>query len=287
MTVQDHIEAARHRLLNSGLEPNLARIDAEVLARDLLGWDMARLLADAIEPATDAFVFEYGRRIDRRTRREPVAYITGTREFWGLAFEVTSEVLIPRPETEALVEQALDEVRRRGRAPSWIVDAGTGSGCIGIAIATELSTARLVATDVAPGALVVAQRNAERHGVAGRVHFAAMDLLSALDTPLELIVSNPPYVPDSARRLLQRDVRGYEPGEALFGGFEGLELIQRLLQQADAGLAPGGALILEFGDGQEEAVRALMQSSRRLRLDRIYDDLQGIARVAIIRNPAA
>lgn len=266
-----------------------ARIDAEVLARDLLGWDKGRLIADGRELAALHFEEEYGRRIERRAQREPVAYIIGEREFWGLRFELTRDVLIPRPETEGLVEEALVAIRERGATSGRIFDVGTGSGCVATALAIELSAHQFVAIDVSTAALVVARRNMVRHGVADRVALAAMDLLSGVAVQPDVIVSNPPYVPHLTEATLARDVREYEPFFALFGGAEGPETIRRLLQQADAVLAPEGVLVFEFGDGQEDAVRELVAATRTLRVRRITDDLQGIARVATVvrRVPVA
>jgi release factor glutamine methyltransferase len=286
-TVLDHIERGRARLRDAGVGAEAARIDAEVLARNLLGWDRGRLIAGGREPAGDGFAEEYGRRIERRARREPVAYIIGEREFWGLPFELTRDVLIPRPETEGLVEEALAQIRAASNPSPLVVDVGTGSGCIATALASELPAVRIVATDVSPAALAVARRNLVRHGVAGRVALAAMDLLSAIARRPDVIVSNPPYVPHLSRETLQFDVRDYEPQTALFGGVEGPEIIRRLLDEADAALAPGGTLVFEFGDGQEDAVRALVAATRTLTLIHVKDDLQGIARVATVRRQAA
>jgi release factor glutamine methyltransferase len=283
LTIHDHIEDGRRRLQAAGVPSEAARIDAEVLARDLLGWDKGRLIADGREPALGGFAEEYARRIDRRAQREPVAYIIGEREFWGLRFELTRDVLIPRPETEGLVEEALAVIGSRAGSP-LIIDVGTGSGCVATALATELPAMRLVATDVSPPALAVARRNMARHGVADRIALVAMDLLSAFAVKPDIIVSNPPYVPHLTKATLARDVRNWEPHFALFGGVEGPETIRRLLDQADAALAPGGTLVFEFGDGQEDVVRELVNATRGLRMAGIRNDLQGIARVATVRR---
>jgi release factor glutamine methyltransferase len=281
--VVQHIERGRARLREAGVGADTARIDAEVLARDLLGWDQGRLIARGREPAAATFAEEYDRRIERRARREPVAYIIGEREFWGLSFELTRDVLIPRPETEGLVEQALIAIRTAGADP-LVVDVGTGSGCIATALAAELPELRVVATDVSLAALNVARRNLTRHQVADRVSLVAMDLLSAFGRRPRVIVSNPPYVPHLTRRMLAADVREYEPHRALFGGAEGSDVIQRLIDQAGAELDDQGTLLFEFGDGQEDVVRSLVAASRTLTLVRITDDLQGIARVATVRR---
>jgi release factor glutamine methyltransferase len=281
LTIHEHIEHARRKLLDAGVSSNAARIDAEVLARDLLGWDKGRLIADGREPARHGFAEEYDRRIERRAKREPVAYIIGEREFWGLSFELTRDVLIPRPETEGLVEEAL-VVLKRTPPTARIVEVGTGSGCVAAALAVERPDLRIVATDVSPAALTVARRNLVRHRVADRIALVAMDLLSGMRGRPDVIISNPPYVPHLTRALLARDVREYEPSFALFGGVEGPEVIHRLIREAEDALAPGGTLIFEFGDGQEDAVRELVAATRVLRILRVTDDLQGIARVATV-----
>lgn len=283
-SLHERIVEARRALMLAGIPEGDAAFDAEVLARHLLGWDRAALLTRWREPAPGDFAARLRPLIARRAAREPVAYITGHREFWGLDFEVTPDVLIPRPETELIVEEARRWSKRAG-APSAITDVGTGSGCIAIALALEFPGASVTATDISPRALDVAARNAARHGVADRIRFVTADLLDAsLPGPADLIVSNPPYVSDRDREFLQAEVVCHEPASALFGGpDEGLGVVRRLLACASGHLAPRGALVMEFGDGQEEGVRSGARDAG-WRVDRIGRDLQDIARVAVLRR---
>lgn len=265
----------------AGLPPRDARFDAEVLARHVLGWDRAMLITRGREAVPAGFEARFADVVSRRAGREPVALIIGEREFWGLDFEVSSDVLVPRPETEFLVEEALEVARAQG--VRTIVDVGTGSGCVAVALATELPEATLTATDLSQHALAVAQRNAFRHSVDGRIRFVRADLMQGLRLQAELIVSNPPYVPRAAAAVLQPEVARYEPATALYGGDDGLSLIRRLLAEAPARLAPEGRLVFEFGDGQEDAVRAAADEAGWQVLQ-IRPDLQAIARVATLRR---
>jgi release factor glutamine methyltransferase len=276
-TLEERIANGRRALVQAGLAGEDAALDAEVLARHVLGWDRTALLTRGREPASPAFIAEYDRAVSRRAAREPVALITGHREFWGLDFEVTRDVLIPRPETELIVETALSIVTpARCRK---IVDVGTGSGCLAVALATELPSVRVLATDLSIAALEVARRNARRHGVANRVSFARADLLSAVRGPVDLIVSNPPYCPDDAE--LPADVAEYEPASALFAGPDGLAPLRELIGAAGSRLAPDGAFIVEFGFGQADAIRALALAAGWQRVE-LKDDLQGIPRIAVL-----
>ncbi len=189
-------------------------------------------------------------------------------------------VLIPRPETEAIVEAALS--RFTDVAPFAAADVGTGSGCLAVAVSKARPLAAITATDVSAEALHVARRNAARHDVANRVRFVETDLLEGVDGPLDLIVSNPPYVPDRDRDTLQPDVRDYEPPLALFAGDDGLAIVRRLLAQAASRLAAGGTLMFEFGFGQADAVTSVVANATGLTLIELKRDLQDIPRVAIV-----
>jgi release factor glutamine methyltransferase len=272
------IAAARQTLLMSGIAALDAPVDAEVLARHLLGWDRATLLVRGRETPPAGFAERFQSLIDRRSRHEPVAQIVGHREFWGLEFEVTRDVLVPRPETELIVEVAL-EIADRSR-PLNILDVGTGTGCLAIAIAVELPAARITATDFTPAALAVARRNADRHRVEDRVRFLQSNLLDTIEGSFDLIVSNPPYVPE--RDVLPRDVAEYEPHQALFAGPDGLDVLRLLIARAPGSLVPGGSLIVEFGFGQAAAVRELATAAG-WRVIEIRKDLQGIERVVCSR----
>jgi release factor glutamine methyltransferase len=287
MTLTDHVSAGRARLGAAGISPREAAIDADVLARALLDWDRARFLAGAREAAPCWFADRYDEWLARRAQREPVSLIVGRREFWGLEFEVTREVLTPRPETEWLVQEALacaSDLYRPGRSSPVVVDVGTGSGCVAISLARDLASARVVATDISRGALLVARRNAVRHSVAGRIGFVQGSLLDPIRPPVDLVASNPPYVPSASFDALPPEVRNYEPAAALDGGPDGLSVITRLVDQARRALSPGGWLVFEFGDGQEAGVRAAISDRPGLELVRIRDDLRGIARTAVVRR---
>lgn len=280
-SVHERIAAGRRALLDAGFPARDARLDADVLARHVLGWDLARLLTRNQQPAPPDFGDRFDELIARRVRREPVALITGRREFCGLDFLVTSATLVPRPETERIVEEALGLIP--AGSPSTVLDVGTGSGCLAVSIAHARPAALVVATDISHEALLVARRNAIAHGVAERVRLVRADLTAGLRMTADVIVSNPPYVPDAAAAVLVADVVGYEPGAALFGGADGLFVMRRLLAAAPARLATGGVLVVEFGDGQEEMVRALAESEG-WRIERVLHDLQGIARTLVLRR---
>jgi release factor glutamine methyltransferase len=282
MTVHDHVMTARQRLVRAAIPDDEAAIDAELIARAVLGWDRATFLSKRRERPPDNFPPRFETLVTRRERREPMAYILGRREFWGLDFEVTPDVLVPRPETETLVEEAL--ARARGGERMRLADVGTGSGCLAITLACRLPRARAVATDVSAAALQVARRNATRHGVLDRVRFVQADLLSGLHGPFELIVSNPPYIPTAALRDLQPEVRNYEPAGALAGGPDGLDVVRALLEQAATRLSAGGWLILEFGWGQAARLAAEIAARPVYELEVIQPDLQGIPRTAVIRR---
>lgn len=283
ITIHARVALARRRLIDAGIPDSEALLDARLLARQVLGWDAARFAAASGEPESADFEQRYDALIGRRTRREPVAYIIGHREFWGLNFEVSPAVLIPRPETEGIIEAALDLVPDRG-ASFLAADICTGSGCLAVAIAREYPAARCVATDVSSEALAVARRNAARNAAADRVDFVLTDLLQGTQTNFHLIVSNPPYVPERDRESLAPEVRDHEPAVALFAGSDGMDLITRLVSEAPAHLASGSFLLFEFGSGQAEAVEELIGQSNGLTMVDLRRDLQGIPRVAIARR---
>ncbi len=282
MTIHELVQGARDRLMQAGISSNLAALDAEVLARQVLGWDKARFLSDRHETATSAFLLNFEHLIARRVRREPVSYITGTREFWGIDFEVTPDVLIPRPETELIIEETLARLDKNSRPT--IADIGTGSGCIAVVLAREAPNARIIATDISPEALVIARRNAARHGVTERIRFVDTSFLDGIDDMVDFIVSNPPYVPSRSGPGLTPEVRDYEPSVALFGGEDGLDGPQQVLDAAVRHLVPGGWLIMEFGYGQDDQVAALVGKADGLTLSSIRHDLQEIPRVAVIEK---
>jgi release factor glutamine methyltransferase len=231
--------------------------------------------------------------VARRAAGEPTQYLTGKQEFWGLEFEVTPDVLIPRPETEHVIEVALDRLAvreiRAGRKQTLsgeglrIADVGTGSGCIAVALAKDLPGAKFVATDISPAALVVAQRNAVRHNFADHIEFVHANLLEGVASPtselhFDLIASNPPYIGRREEATLQREVREHEPETALFGGEEGYELYGALVTQAAGNLNPGGIVVLELGHDSLPAVQPLFDTPEWTHVG-ITNDLAGIPRV--------
>ena len=291
---------------------------AELLLMHVLGRERAWLYAhpeEAVEPAQVAHYFEL---VARRISGVPTQYLTGRQEFWGLDFEVTPDVLIPRPETEHVIEVALARLgQRRSREPLRVADVGTGSGCIAVALARELPEAQIFATDISPAALAVACRNAVRHGVSGRITFLECSLLDAIlqDTgvttrgarvtsdesqvtthespltnqesqltnhdshPFDLIASNPPYVGRREAESLPREVCEHEPGEALFAGDTGGEIYAPLIAQAEKLLARGGILVLELGYNSLDHVDTLVDAARGWTRVSVTQDLAGIPRV--------
>jgi len=272
--------------LTAGPHPERSRRDAESLLLCLFKKNNAEknsawLAAHGDNPTTHGD--EFRALIQRRLAGEPIQYITGETEFYGLPFLVTPDVLIPRPETEHLVEKVI-ELAASFQAPR-IVDVGTGSGAIAIALAHALPKAQITASDRSASALAIARENAQRHAVSQRIRFLQGDLLApVVGEEFDLIVSNPPYVPCTDRDSLSVEVRDHEPSLALFAGPDGLAIYRRLIPQAFACLVPGGFLALEMGFGQSEAVRALLVSSSFESIE-FTPDLQGIPRVASARRP--
>ena len=258
---------------------------AELLLMHALGRDRTWLYAYPEEPLDSVAAEKYLALVARRAAGEPTQYLTGKQEFWGLEFEVTPAVLIPRPETEHVVEVALERLRARHsnepNAPLRVADVGTGSGCLAVALAHELPHAEIFATDISAEALEVARRNAERHGVADRIHFHHCGLLRGLahESRFDLIVSNPPYVARNEAADLPREVREHEPHSALFGGATGVEFYAQLVREAAQVVGPGGILILELGYNSLDHVRAIFDADVRWTRVAITMDLAGIPRV--------
>ena len=281
MTLHERLTEGRARLIAAGISRAEASLDVDLYARTILGWDRARLLTEQQGDVPAALEPRLSQWITRREGYEPSAYIVGVREFWGLAFTVNPAVLIPRPESEFIVEEAAALLR--GRAAPRIADIGTGSGCVAVAMACECRACRVVASDISTEALEVARLNAARHGVADRVEFVATSYLDGVDGMFDMMTANPPYVKDGDKPAISRGVR-HEPEVALFGGVEGLRDIGGVLDTACDKLTPGGWLVMEFGYGQEGDVEAMLAARPPLRLDRIRRDLQGIPRTAIIQR---
>jgi release factor glutamine methyltransferase len=261
--------------------------DALLLLLHTLGISRAALYADPSRTLRPEQQSQYDALIRRRLASEPIQYITGEQEFYGLAIRVTPAVLIPRPETEHLVESVLSEMKQTGLnrdARVDILDVGTGSGAIAIALAHHLPNARVTAIDISQAALEVAAANAAYHNLANRIRFVNSDLLNALPAAenFDAIVSNPPYVPASDRDTLHSQVRDHEPATALFAGPDGLDIYRRLIPQARAALKASGLLALEIGHNQRDAIAALLNDWKAVRF---VDDLQRLPRVAIARKP--
>ena len=272
------VENATGRLRAAGVET--PALDAEVLMAAAAGVTRERLHAATIA-VDDALRERYGALIEMRAARMPLAYIVGQREFYSLEFEVTPEVLIPRPETEGLVEAALIFIERRPAARA--IDLGTGSGAIAIALAANAPRVKIVATDISAEVLALAARNAARNRVASRVEFRRADWWTVSDggAPLgrfDLIVANPPYICTSEIATLAPEVRDFEPRLALDGGADGLDFYRRIAAGARDHLEPGGALMVEVGEGQAGAVVAIFRAAELGEIS-VVNDLAGIERV--------
>jgi len=263
------------------------RMNAELLIMFTLGCDRAYLYAHPERELTPDETLRYDEALARRATGVPAQYITGHQEFWGLDLIVSPAVLIPRPETEHLVEAVLELAKSGGRSPHLlrIVDVGTGSGAIALALASELAAAEIHATDISAEALEVARANAARHELTSRIEFHRGDLLGGFSpAAFDFVVSNPPYVGETEEDSVQLEVRKFEPRNAVFAGPTGLEVIERLIPQAQVVLKPGGWLIFEISGTIAEGVRNLLAGWTEIRLT---NDLQGIARVAAARKLSA
>jgi release factor glutamine methyltransferase len=281
--LHERLSEARERLVAAGIAPGDAAIDVDLFARTILGWDRARVLTARSEPAPAALEPRLSEWILRRAEREPSAYIVGNREFWGLDFRVNSDVLIPRPESEFIIEESLAILATLTTTSPRLADIGTGSGNLAVSLVHEVPGAHIIATDVSATALAVARDNARRHAVAERVTWIETSFLDGIDGPFDLIAANPPYVKEGDKPGLARDVR-HEPDVALFGGASGLQGLEAVLDAAVRTLTAGGWLVMEFGFGQEDDVRQLVAARPSLRIDRVRADLQGIPRTAVIQK---
>jgi release factor glutamine methyltransferase len=313
MNVRGALREAMARLESAGV-PSHA-LAAELLLMCALGRDRAWIYSHAEDEMATGILERINALVAERASGVPTQYLTGKQEFFGLEFEVTAAVLIPRPETEHVVEVALERLGvERRNAPLCVADVGTGSGCIAAALARELARAEIVATDVSSDALEVARRNAVRHGVAGRIRFVESDLFAAFrdgedisttqrehwrerdsdeknagwqpfaaqDKPalrFDAIVCNPPYIPIGEAPLLQREVRGHEPAVALFAGEDGMAIYEPLVREAREFLAPGGLIVLELGHNSLAGVTQIFERSSGWSDVRVDNDLAGIPRV--------
>ena len=279
-TIERILKATQDYFAGKGIAS--ARLDSELLLVEVLKIKRIQLYTSYDRPLTDAERDAYRALVKRRAAFEPVAYILGTREFYGRPFMVTRDVLIPRPETEHLVDAVLTWVRDSGIEAPRIVDVGTGSGAIAVTLAKELPSASVTAVDVSATALAVARRNAESSGAA--ISFLESDLLAAVAGPFDVVVANLPYIGENERPTLAPDVRDHEPGLALFAGADGLALIRRLVTQAAGLTRLSGLLALEIGAGQGAAVRELMSAAGWTKVA-VQADLAGHPRVVTGQRP--
>ena len=303
MTLRELLNGGRARLRDVGIPDHEAALDVDLFTRTILGWDRARLIVESSAAVPEGLEPTFSRWVERCARHEPVAYILGHREFWGLEFIVSPGVLIPRPETELIVEAVLEIVAARGLttyapgAPTAgrpapraevtvrLADIGTGSGNIAVSVAHGAPGVHVVATDVSSEALAVARQNAERHGVADRIEFFATSYLGGIDGDFDIIAANPPYVRELDRAGIGASVR-HEPEVALYGGDDGLLHLAGVLDTARHKLSPHGFLITEIGYGQEDDVIDLANRRPGLRLHATRGDLQGITRTILFQREA-
>ncbi|MBM3749864.1 MAG: peptide chain release factor N(5)-glutamine methyltransferase [Acidimicrobiia bacterium] len=274
------VAAAAARLCADGFAPDDADRDAAVIARGVLGWSLADWLSRRHEDSQPAFIATFDAFVTRRATGEPVAYLLGTREFYGRDFIVEPGVLVPRPETELLIDTALAWVRTTGAHA--VADVGTGTGCVAVTLTLEHPSLSILATDCSADALAIARRNAAALG-ASSIEWRLTDLLDGVQGPVDLVVSNPPYVPERDRESLQPDVRDFEPALALFGGPDGLDVVRRLIPSAHARLIPGGALMMEVGIDQSPSVTHLLEAAGFSDIT-WHPDLQHIPRVVAARK---
>jgi release factor glutamine methyltransferase len=287
MTIADALKQAS-KILNGNSMPD-ARRDAALLLGFVLNRDRAFLIANDDSSLSDEETTWFFKAIEQRASGAPVQYITGRQEFFGLEFEVNEDVLIPRPETEILVEAAI-EILRKKQNPSFC-DVGTGSGCIPISILANLENAKAAAIDISPNALAVARKNAEKHRVADKIEFYESDVFERFknlesrvsNLKFDLIVSNPPYIPNRDLPDLPREVREFEPHAALFGGDVGTEIVARLLAEAPQFLSNDGFMLFEIGYAQSETIKEMIDE-KVWRLIEILDDLAGIPRIVVLQS---
>ncbi len=263
---------------------------ASLLVRELLGLDLSALIAFPERPVAEEDAARVRAALTRRAAGEPLQYITGHQEFFGLDFIVTPAVLIPRPETEHIIEAVLDHCRERTLTAPRILDVGTGSGCIAVTLAVKLPKANVTAVDISPDSLEVAKTNAACHGVADRMTFLESDFLSAFThrddlLPYDIVASNPPYIPTREFDGLQREVRDHEPYRALIGGERGTEAYEILLKDVPARLAPGGVFICEVGFNQAARIIDIGEAAGWTCV-RIVTDMQSIERTLVfVQSP--
>jgi release factor glutamine methyltransferase len=286
MTLTETLNCAAIILSAAGITN--ARLDAEVLLAHIIQKDRVWLITHRGDALEDKSQRDFDDAIGRRIRREPLQHIIGNQEFWGLKFKVTPDVLIPRPETEFIIEAALAIVQKRNQQVR-IIDLCTGSGCLAVSLAKELTSANIIATDVSEKALAVARENARNHSVADRIRYLEGDLFDPLEEldirgQIDIIVSNPPYVPAGDLATLQPEVRDYEPALALVAGPEGTEIAAKIIKFAPEYLKKNGSLIMEMGSGQAEALTNMVEATGVYAKPEIVKDLSGTDRVIVAKK---
>jgi release factor glutamine methyltransferase len=282
-TIENTRRALSARLSRAGLDS--PELDARLLVGAATGLDLTRLIAQGSRPLTQAEIQRLESLAERRIAGEPVARILGTGEFWGLSFHLSDATLVPRPDTETVVEFALELLRAHPQArPPRIADIGTGSGAILLALLHEIPGAFGIGTDLSLAALRTAKVNAAELGLVGRVAFVACHYAAALSGPFDLIVSNPPYIPSADIASLSREVRDHDPRLALDGGHDGLDAYRALIPQAARLLAPDGTLVVEAGQGQANAIETLMTAAELVVNRPPKADLAGILRAVAARK---
>ena len=286
LTLAQAIRKAAQTLSEQGIDH--ARLDAELLLSHRLHRDRVWIITHIHDALGEKDLKAFEDLVERRAKREPLQHIRGTQEFWGLDFMVTPDVLIPRPETELVVESAI-KIAQQMQSGVTFLDLCTGSGCIAICLAHDCPSARVLATDASSKALVVARENAGRNSVADRITFLHGDLFEPLESldihgQIDIIVTNPPYIPSGDLSMLQPEVRDFEPEMALIAGPVGTEIASTIIGQAPAFLKQGGALIMEMGMGQADALAAMVRADARYASLEILKDLAGIERVIKARK---
>lgn len=284
MNVLETIQRSADFLTQKGVES--ARLQAELLLAHVLKLPRLKLYLAFQRELTEPEVTAMRDCIRRRATREPLQHIVGTTWFCGFEMECTKDALVPRPETELLAERAWDFAKLRG-GEAVVLDAGTGTGCIAIAVAANAPGARVVAVDVSPEALALARRNSERNGTGERIELRNCDVFGSAgaafdEAGLDLVVSNPPYIPGAEIDELEPEVREHDPRLALDGGVDGLDCYRALAQRAARWLKPGGKLMAEFGDGQAEALKLLFENENWI-VEEIAPDYSGRPRILIAR----
>ena len=286
MTLAQAVQQAAQTLAGQGISNT--RLDAELILSYVLDRNRAWLITHFQDALGEDEQKVFEGLVLRRAQHEPLQHILGRQEFWGLDFKVTPDVLIPRPETEQIIESALG-IARQTNSRITLLDLCTGSGCIAVSLAHELASSRIIATDASPEALTVAQENAARHKVTDRVTFLQGDLFAPLEMldireQIDIIVTNPPYIPSGDLSTLQPEVRDYEPEMALIAGPEGTEIGTAIIRQAPAFLKQGGTLIMEMGIGQANELSVVVNKTGAYNALEVLKDLAGIERVIVARK---